>query len=202
MLLGSFPKQTTCLQILLQDETLRVQPKTERQGRLTLNKGTKSSCREADWMGNLLDTLKRTWLPDAVRWLRGSCFSLENTSRSVHVWPGHSVASNGHWENPMLSTSSPHLEGNYSAIPLSGPLLPSPWRYFLMLGFESPAKNYFPLCMVILQYSKDICSSLRAKPKFHPGFFKCPWMKVDIPFSCNLCVFFFIRYAMLNPLIA
>lgn len=80
------------------------------------------------------------------------------------------------------------LESNYSVIPLSPPTPLSAFsmEIFLGAGFWITSQIFFSLYMVTLQCSKDICSSLRAKPKFHPGFFKCPWMKIDIPFSCNL----------------
>lgn len=68
----------------------------------------------------------------------------------------------------MLSTSSTlsriKLLSYSTLTTLSPSFLLSPWRYFLVLVFESPAKYSFPLCMVTLQYSKDICSFLRANP--------------------------------------
>lgn len=89
---------------------------------------------------------------------------------------------------------------NYLAFKFPFPLFPSPQRYFLVVVFESSAKYAFPLCMVTLQYSKDICSFLRAKVEFHLGFSKCSWMEIGIPFSCSLYVLQSMRHAMLRPL--
>lgn len=86
------------------------------------------------------------------------------------------------------------LQCSHSTFNFQTPFSFLPEYVCVCVYLNTSQKSIFPLFMVALQYSKDICLYMRAKPTFHAGFFKYPWMKIDIPFSSNLPVFLFIRY--------